>query len=158
MKRSHGCKKIKATRHKDRRILIPLQCRTVRPCYEDTPGPSQATHRTSYVGQCDNQMKHYRCHDKRNFDRCSHIRKNFLMAKSQLWLRLLSERRKCRLNPFKPELNSICYLLALLGAHHCLHVSRIRVKLLTFRLLLSYIYGAPILDVSRSHTSTQHSR
>ena len=61
-------------------------------------------------------------------------------------------------NPLKPELSSICYLLALLGAHHFLHVSRIRVKLLTFRLLLSYIYGAPILDVSRSHTTTQHSR
>ena len=61
-------------------------------------------------------------------------------------------------NPLKPELNPICYLLALLGAHHFLHVSRIRVKLLTFRLLMSYIYGAPILDVSRSHTTTQHSR
>jgi len=61
-------------------------------------------------------------------------------------------------NPLNPELNPICYLLALLGAHHILHVSRIRVKLLTFRLLMSYIYGAPILDVSRSHTTTQHSR
>ena len=60
-------------------------------------------------------------------------------------------------NPLKPELNSICYLLALL-AHHFLQVSRIRVKLLTFRRLMSYIYGAPILDVSRSHTTTQHSR
>jgi len=29
---------------------------------------------------------------------------------------------------------------------------------LTFRRLMSYIYGAPILDVSRSHTTTQHSR
>jgi len=62
------------------------------------------------------------------------------------------------LGPLKPELNPICYLLALLGAHHFLHVSRIRVNLLTFRLLMSYIYGAPILDVSRSHTTTQHSR
>jgi len=62
------------------------------------------------------------------------------------------------INPLNPELNPICYLLALLGAHHFLHVSRIRVKLLTFRLLMSYIYGAPILDVSRSHTMTQHSR
>jgi len=68
------------------------------------------------------------------------------------------------INPLNPELNPICYLLALLGAHHLLHVSRIRVKLLTFRLLMSfiyiyiYIYGAPILDVSRSHTTTQHSR
>ena len=62
------------------------------------------------------------------------------------------------INPLNPELNPICYLLALLGAHHFLRVSRIRVKLLTFRLLTSYIYGAPILDVSRSHTTTQHSR
>ena len=61
-------------------------------------------------------------------------------------------------NPLKPELISICYLLALLGTHNFLHVSRIRVKLLTFRLLMSYIYGAPILDVSRSQTTTQHSR
>ena len=61
-------------------------------------------------------------------------------------------------NPLNPELNPVCYLLALLGAHHFLHVSRIRVKLLTFRLLMSYIYGAPILDVSRSHTTTHHSR
>ena len=44
-------------------------------------------------------------------------------------------------NPLKPELNSICYLLALLGAHHFLYVSRIRVKLLTFRLLMSYIWS-----------------
>jgi len=35
------------------------------------------------------------------------------------------------LNLLKPELNPICYFLALLGAHHFLHVSRIRVKLLT---------------------------
>ena len=62
------------------------------------------------------------------------------------------------INPLNPELNPICYLLALLGAHHFLHVSRIRVKLLTFRRLMSYIYGAPILEVSRSHTTTQHSR
>jgi len=61
------------------------------------------------------------------------------------------------INPLNPELNPIYYLLALLGAHHFLHVSRIRVKLLTFRRLMSYIYGAAILDVSRSHT-TQHSR
>jgi hypothetical protein len=29
---------------------------------------------------------------------------------------------------------------------------------LTLRWLMSYIYGAPILDVSRSHITTQHSR
>jgi len=37
------------------------------------------------------------------------------------------------INPLKPELNPICYLLALLGHHYFLHVSRIRVKLLTLR-------------------------
>ena len=30
--------------------------------------------------------------------------------------------------------------------------------MLNLRLLMSYIYGAPILDVSRSHTTTHHSR
>jgi len=41
-------------------------------------------------------------------------------------------------------------------------VGRPRLRYLTLRLLMSYIYihicGAPILDVSRSHTTTQHSR
>ena len=44
------------------------------------------------------------------------------------------------INTLNLELNPICYLLALLGAHHFLHVSRIRVKILTFRRLMSYIY------------------
>ena len=44
------------------------------------------------------------------------------------------------INPLNAELNPICYLLALLGPHHFLHVSRIRVKSLTLRLLMSYIY------------------
>jgi hypothetical protein len=33
-----------------------------------------------------------------------------------------------QLNPLNAELNPICHLLALLGAHRILHVSRIRVK------------------------------
>ena len=74
----------------------------------------------------------------------------------KLWHQVQQPPLKC-LNPLNPELNPICYLLALL-AHHFLHVSRIRVKSLTITLLMSYIYGAPILDVSRSHTTTQHSR
>jgi len=32
------------------------------------------------------------------------------------------------LNPLNAALNPTCHLLALLGAHHILHVSRIRVK------------------------------
>jgi hypothetical protein len=47
-------------------------------------------------------------------------------------------------NPLSPELNPICQLLALL-AHDFLHVSRIRLKSLTLRLLMSYIY---IYDIS----------
>ena len=31
-------------------------------------------------------------------------------------------------NPLKAKLNPICHLLALLGAHHIVHVSRIRIK------------------------------
>jgi hypothetical protein len=33
-----------------------------------------------------------------------------------------------RLNPLNAEIIPICHLLALLGAHHILHVSRIRVN------------------------------
>jgi hypothetical protein len=33
-----------------------------------------------------------------------------------------------RINPLNTELHPVCYLLALLGAHHLLHVSRIRVN------------------------------
>jgi len=43
-------------------------------------------------------------------------------------------------NTLNAELNPIWYLLALLGVHHFLHLSRIRVKSLTLRLLMSYIH------------------
>jgi len=48
----------------------------------------------------------------------------------QLWT--TSHETTCTLwnvNPLKAELNPICHLLALLGAHYILHVSRIRIKL-----------------------------
>jgi len=38
------------------------------------------------------------------------------------------------------------------------YICRVTSCNLTLRLLMSYIDGAPILDVSRSHTTTQHSR
>ena len=41
----------------------------------------------------------------------------------------------CHINPLKAELNPICHFLALLGTHHILHVSRIRVKVMTLPLL-----------------------
>jgi len=42
----------------------------------------------------------------------------------------ISDRKSSDFNPLNAELNPICHLLALLGAHHILHVSRIRVKLI----------------------------
>ena len=86
------------------------------------------------------------------------LKKEYSYTSTPPWVLVNCSRVKFTFNPLNPELNPICYLLALLGAHHFYHVSRIRVKLLNFRLLMSYIYGAPILDVSRSHTTTQHSR
>ena len=37
-----------------------------------------------------------------------------------------------RINPWNSKLNPICHLVALLGAHHILHVSRVRVKCIQF--------------------------
>ena len=82
----------------------------------------------------------------------SHYTQN-LMKCLEYTIKIRSSPRKSRfitpslcINPLKPELNPTCYLLALLGAHHFLHVSRIRVKLLTLRLLMSYIPFLMFLD------------
>ena len=56
---------------------------------------------------------------------------NYVTLRYAVELRMVEEivgLHKLLLNPLNPELNPICYLLALLGAHHFLHVSRIRVK------------------------------
>ena len=65
------------------------------------------------------------------------------------------------INPLNAELNPICHLLALLGAHHILHVSRIRVNPLNNKLnslnaelnptchLLALLGAHHILHVSR---------
>ena len=37
-------------------------------------------------------------------------------------------------NPLNAELNPICHLLALVGAHHMLHVSRVRVNALHLKI------------------------
>jgi len=46
--------------------------------------------------------------------------------------------RKLLFNPLNTKLNPICHLLAL-GAHHFLHISRIRVKITSCR----YVVGRP---------------
>ena len=63
----------------------------------------------------------------------------------------LTQRTESIFNPLNAELNPICYLLALL-AHHFLHVSRIRVKSLTLRLLMSYIYMEHLFLMFLDHT------
>jgi len=45
-----------------------------------------------------------------------------------------------KINPLNAELNPICQLLVLLGAHHILHVSRIKVKRYGRLLLKNYTY------------------
>jgi len=71
---------------------------------------------------------------------------SFTKGKSGRQVKLTSE-----VNPLNAELNPICYLLALL-AHHFLHVSTIRVKSLTLRLLMSYIYMERIFLMFLDHT------
>ena len=64
-----------------------------------------------------------------------------------------NDRRKVMaINPLNAELNPICHLLALLGVHHFLHVSMIRVKSLTLRLLMSYIYMEHLFLMFLDHT------
>jgi hypothetical protein len=59
---------------------------------------------------------------KKNF---SQVKENFSQVKKNL-----SQVKKnfSQVNPLNAELNPICHLLALLGAHHIFHISRIRVK------------------------------
>ena len=45
-----------------------------------------------------------------------------------LYQHLLGVKARFFFNPLNAELNTICHLLVLLGAHHILHVGRIRVK------------------------------
>jgi hypothetical protein len=53
---------------------------------------------------------------------------------------LLLKQSESSVSPLNAKLNPIYHLLTLLGVHHFLHVSRIRVKSSTLRLLMSYIY------------------
>ena len=75
-----------------------------------------------------------KCSERHHVNRVKDRHEKFRLSHSCSWVW-----ENCLFNPLNPELNPICYLLALL-AHYFLHVSRIRVKLLTFKLLMSYIY------------------
>jgi len=55
--------------------------------------------------------------------------RNFNLRKSQF--RKREKLFELVLKPLNTELNPICHLLAFLGAHHILHISRIRVNIYT---------------------------
>ena len=69
-----------------------------------------------------------------------------------LWTRCIYFQTRC-LIPRDLKLEDVSFI-----STNLIHNSYINYIKLTLRLLMSYIYGAPILDVSRSHTTTQHSR
>jgi len=59
----------------------------------------------------------------------SHFKKNSARYHKCTQVFMYSNRYTCQIfNTLNAELNPICHLLALLGAHHILHVSRIRVN------------------------------
>ena len=51
-----------------------------------------------------------------------------------------------QLNSLIAELNPICHLLALLGAHHILHVSRVRVNAQILVFLISLLYSSTCFE------------
>jgi len=61
---------------------------------------------------------------------------------------------RCLINPLNAKLNPICHLLALLGAHHILHVSRIRVKKrfkIKFTLYIHFFFYFPLTQSFQPH-------
>jgi len=62
------------------------------------------------------------CHIPKGRQSQTHHRKNLQVFKIHSVL-------KCLFNPLNVRLNPICHLLALLEAHHILHVSRIRINI-----------------------------
>ena len=54
---------------------------------------------------------------------------------------------KSGINPLNAELNPIRHLLALVGAHHIVHVSRVRVSEVTQYLALSSFFFQPAVDL-----------
>jgi len=95
-------------------------------------------------------------------------------SRDQQWLVVVlryafAKKKKKKTNLYLTESNSIpcCDWLTIAFERHTWQGHRhvhaavsvlFNSKTLTLRWLMSYIYGAPILDVSRSHTTTQHSR
>ena len=89
------------------------------------------------TGDCRAKNKQIHTEQRRAWDLLPYVvQESDLDAKSSNRLKSCLEHRsdivRCFqikiLNPLNAELNPICHLLALLGAHHILHVSWVRVK------------------------------
>ena len=89
-----------------------------------------------------------------------HIDRNIPNYKMGIVIKVLSK-GTCINHPFARQFFDTilpCNCLHKIWAHLYLSKTIMSTCNLTLRRLMSYIYGAPILDVSRSHTTTQHSR
>jgi hypothetical protein len=67
------------------------------------------------------------------------------------------EKQICLIHPVNPlntKLNPICHLLALLGAHPILHISRIRVKANHLNTITLFISPPPPHTHTHTHTHT----
>ena len=114
----------------------------LRPCSR-LPQATRACHRFGVVqGACSVQWSKYLTTTEPQYGFFTTMKTSNTTQTFRVATYKTTAHRRCvnvQFNPLKPELNPICYLLALL-AHHFLHVSRIRVKSLTFRRLMSYIH------------------
>jgi len=76
------------------------------------------------------------------------------------------ERRKLHINPLNAELNPICHLLALIGTHHIVHISGVRVKELNdlycspniIRMIKSMGWAGHVARMGRGELHTEFER
>jgi len=108
-------------------------------CFYRTAKVSQANH-------CRDSLKSASCYLWRMQHSCSHTTR-FAHCSLTATIRLLQI-----LSPSEQWIAHLCVPCAVTTS------ASAGTPLLTLRSLTLYIYGAPILDVSRSHTTTQHSR
>jgi len=83
------------------------------------------------LGLCYNCVKRIAHPVKNFFPQCTSVATQYCMTKENCRgsVQTLARNENCYVfNPLNTQLNPVCHLLALLEAHHILHVTRIRVK------------------------------
>jgi hypothetical protein len=94
------------------------------------------------------------CIDQRFYNRV----RLYITTEKELTYSYMTSKKRLTFNPLNAELNSICHLLALLGARPILHISRIRVK----NLRPLYRTGVPLpsiccfLNIFSTNISTEY--